>query len=98
MPHALSAVSLLALTGIFHGSVAWAVQARGRAEGAATAYSRCGFNLEGVDYFNFQLLPSPMDRLLPSLTARRADRVERQARGRWRRWLAAGFMVRARRR
>ena len=40
LPDALSAVSLLALTGIFHGSVAWAVQARGRAEGAATAYSR----------------------------------------------------------
>jgi hypothetical protein len=68
-----------------------------RGRGRRCLLEDCGFNLEGVDGFNFQLLPSPMDRLLPSLTARRADRVERQARGRWRRWLAAGFMVRARR-
>jgi ubiquinone/menaquinone biosynthesis C-methylase UbiE len=88
---------MLRLAGADAGSLAWAATGRAYRPAATVALlEECGFALEVTEYFNIQILPSPLDRLLAPLRARVADRLERLVRGRGRRWLAGDFVVQAR--
>ncbi len=56
-----------------------------------------GFDVKDVVYYNFNILPFPLDKLLPGMAVAIAIRLEKLCRGRLR-WLSTGFIVKAVRR
>jgi len=56
-----------------------------------------GLSILDVVYYNFNILPFPMDRLLPGLAVSIAKKLETRNRGKLK-WLGTGFVVKARKR
>jgi ubiquinone/menaquinone biosynthesis C-methylase UbiE len=90
---------LLRASGVRRGRAFWAPPAKAHTEAGVTSFlDECGYTLDALRYYNFQMAPSPLDDLFPLMGGRLADRVEQLVPVRWHRWLANGFVVRAHRR
>jgi ubiquinone/menaquinone biosynthesis C-methylase UbiE len=68
-----------------------------RARAYCDLLSSHGLTVVDVAYYNFTLLPFPLDRLLPGLTVWLSRRLEGLSRGPLR-WLGTGFIVKAEKR
>mgnify|MGYP001579902105 CR=1 FL=1 len=64
---------------------------------AQTALTQNGFEVNAVSYYNVKLVPLPLDRFFPSATVRLSHAAERLTQTPLK-WLATGFIVRAKKR